>query len=73
MRLVIRNAVALLLILFVAKIALQAGPVAETTHAKVPKSLLLSSLSQGEAIPNGHFQTAGVVKKLDRAALQKGL
>ena len=71
MRLVIRNALALFLILFVAKVALQAQPSGEPSVAKVPKSLMLSSLAAGETIPAGHFETSGVVKSLNRAALTR--
>jgi hypothetical protein len=71
MRLVIKNALALFLILFVAKVALQAQPSDEPSVAKVPKSLMLSSLSAGQVLPEGHFETSGVVKSLNRAALAR--
>ncbi|RZA06502.1 MAG: hypothetical protein EOP11_10235 [Proteobacteria bacterium] len=71
MRLVIKNTLALLLILFVAKVALQAQPEGDTSVARVPKSLMLSSLSEGQTIPSGHFHTDGVVKSLNRAALTR--
>jgi hypothetical protein len=73
MRLVIRNIVALLLLSFVAKIAIQAGPDERVDTKKIPKSLLLGTIAKNEMLPSGHINTGHLVKTLNKAALQKGL
>ncbi len=62
MRTLIRHFVALLVLAFIFKIAIQAQE--PTDHDSVPKSLLLSSLNTAQPIPNGKIDTQRIIATL---------
>ncbi|HEY8278576.1 MAG TPA: hypothetical protein VIH99_03060 [Bdellovibrionota bacterium] len=62
MRFIIRHCIAILLFLFVCKIALQSQEFTE--NSGVPKSLLLGSLSARQPIPSGRIDPRPIIEAI---------
>jgi hypothetical protein len=62
MRLIIRHAIAILLVLFVCRVAVQAH--AKESHVNLPKAILLSRLAASSPIPSRDFDQRPILKAI---------